>query len=61
VRHTAHTVQMRNACKYSVEKPPRIRPFGRTTHSWKDSFKMDLNKTECEIVDWIELAQDTDQ
>jgi len=32
------------------------RPFGRPRHKWDDNIKMDLQKVECEGMDWIELA-----
>jgi CRISPR/Cas system-associated protein Cas7 (RAMP superfamily) len=30
-------------------------------HRWEDNIKMDLQKMGCEIMDWIELAQDRDR
>ena len=37
------------------------RPFGRRRRRWEDNIKMDLQDVECEGMDWIELAQDSDR
>ena len=36
------------------------RPLGRPRLRW-DNIKMDLQKVGCEVMDWIELAQDRDR
>jgi hypothetical protein len=44
-----------------VEKPEGKRPLGRPTLRWVDNIKMDLREIEWRGLDWIDLAQDTDQ
>jgi hypothetical protein len=39
----------------------RYRPLGRPRHRWEDGIRMDLREIGWEGVDWIQLAQDTDQ
>jgi len=46
--------------KVLVGKPEEKRPLGRPRRRWEDNIKMDLQEVECECMDWIELAQDTD-
>ena len=43
-----------------VGKPEGKRPLGRPQRKWEDNIKMDLQEVGCEIMDWIELVQDTD-
>jgi hypothetical protein len=33
------------------------RPFSRTGSTWKDIIKMDFKELECEVLDYIQLAQ----
>jgi len=37
------------------------RPLGRPRRRWEDNIKMDLQEVGCEIMDWIELAEDRDR
>jgi len=30
-------------------------------HAWEDNIKMDFEETVCDNVDWIHMAQDSDQ
>jgi hypothetical protein len=50
-------------CVYRVlvRKPEGKRPLGRPRRRWEDNIKMGLQKVECEDMDWIELAHDTDR
>ena len=41
-------------------KPEGKRPLGRRRRRWDDNIKMDLQEVGCEVMDWIELAQDRD-
>jgi len=43
-----------------VGKPEGKRPLVRTRHRWEGNIKMDLQEVGCEVMDWIELAQDRD-
>jgi hypothetical protein len=36
-------------------------PFGRSTLSWEDNIKIDLQKVLCGGMEWINLAQDRDR
>jgi len=36
------------------------RPLGRPRRRWEDNIKIDLQEVGCGVMDWIELAQDTD-
>ena len=37
------------------------RPRERPRRRWEYNIKMDLQEVGCEVVDWIELAQDRDR
>ena len=41
-----------------VGKPEGKRPLGELKHIWEDNIKTDLQEVGCEVMDWIELAQD---
>jgi hypothetical protein len=45
--------EIRNAYKILVRGP-----FWKSKHRRDDNIKMDLKEIECEVVDWIQLAQD---
>jgi hypothetical protein len=53
--------EKRNAYRILVEKPERKRPLGRPRRRWVGDIKIDLTKIGWDGVDWIDLAQDTDQ
>jgi hypothetical protein len=40
-----------------VEKPEGKRPLGRPRRRWEDGIWMDLRKTGCVIVEWVQFAQ----
>ena len=42
-------------------KPKGKRPLGRPRRRWEDSIKTDLQEVGCDVMDWIELAQDRDK
>jgi hypothetical protein len=42
-------------------KPKGKRPFGRTRRRWEDNIKLELQEVGCEVMDWIELAQDRER
>jgi hypothetical protein len=44
-----------------VGKPEGKRPLGRPRHRWVNNIKMDLRETGWDIMDWIDLTQDSDQ
>jgi hypothetical protein len=53
--------EKRNACRILVGKPEGKRPLGRPKYRWVDNIKMDLREIGWGDMDWIDLAQDTDQ
>jgi hypothetical protein len=52
---------MRNAYKILLRKPEGKRPVERTRRRWENNIKMALGGIWWGGVDWIHLAQDTDQ
>jgi hypothetical protein len=56
VGHVPYIGEMRNVHKILVRKPEKKRPC-----RWNDNMKMYLREIGWEGVDWIHLAQDTDQ
>jgi len=59
--HVAHMGERRGIYRVLVGKPEGKRPLERPRHRWEDNIKMDLQEVECGLIDWIELAQDTDR
>jgi hypothetical protein len=53
--------ESRNAYRILVGKPERRRPPGRPRRRWVDNIKMDRREIGLDVIDWIDLAQDTDQ
>jgi hypothetical protein len=51
----------RNAYRILVGKPEGKRPLGRPRRKWVENIKIDLREVGWDDVDWIDLAQDTDQ
>ena len=51
-------VERRGASRVLVEKPEKERLLGRPRRRCEDNIKMDLQEIGCEVMDWIELAQD---
>jgi hypothetical protein len=52
-------VERRNACRILVGEPEGRRPLGRPRHRWVDNIKMDLREIVWDVMNWIDLAQDT--
>ena len=50
---------MKGVYKILVGKRQEKSPLGRAKRRWED--KIDLQEVECEGMDWIELAQDSDR
>ena len=57
----ARVGERRDACKVLVGKPEGKRPLGRLRRRWEDNIKMDVQEMGCEVMDWIELAEDRDR
>jgi hypothetical protein len=49
--HAARMGEMKCECKIFIGKPVGKRPLGRPRHIWEDNIRMDIKKTEWEIVD----------
>jgi hypothetical protein len=57
----AGRMEKRNAYRILVGKPGGKRPLGRPRRRWVDNVKIDLTEIGWDGMDWIDLAQDTDQ
>jgi hypothetical protein len=44
-----------------VGKPEGRRQLGRTRCRWKDNIKMSFGEICCDFIDWIHLAEDSNQ
>jgi hypothetical protein len=57
-----HVARMeeRNTYRILVGKPIGKRPLGRPRRRWVDNIKMDLREIGCDVLDWIDLAEDRD-
>jgi hypothetical protein len=44
-----------------VEKPNGKRQLERLSPRWEDNTKMNLQEVGCEVMDWIQLAQDRER
>jgi hypothetical protein len=53
--------EKRNAYKFLVGKPEGKKPIGRPRRGLEDSIMMELTEIGWGGMDWIHLAQDTDQ
>jgi hypothetical protein len=53
--------EMRNVYSILVRKPEGKRPFRRPRRRWEDKIVIDLREIGWEGVEWIHLAQETDQ
>jgi hypothetical protein len=60
-RKCSTNVEKRNACKILVGRSEGKRPLGRPTRRCVNNVKMDLREIRWGGMDWIDLAQDTDQ
>jgi hypothetical protein len=59
--HVAHMGEKTNVCRISVRKPKGKRPLGRPRRRREDNIKIDLRETGWVGVEWINLAQGSDQ
>jgi hypothetical protein len=48
---------VRYELRLSVGNSEVKRPLGRPDSMWKDTIKMDFKILECEVLDYIQLAQ----
>jgi hypothetical protein len=59
--HVARIGENRGVYRVLVGKTEGKIPLGRLRRRWEDNIKKDLQKVECEGMDWFELAQDRDR
>jgi hypothetical protein len=59
--HVARMGEKRNAYMFLVGKPEGRRPLGRPRRRWVDNTKIYLREIGWGGMDWVDLAQDTDQ
>jgi hypothetical protein len=53
--------ERRSVYRVLVGKTEGKRPLGRSSHTWEDNIKMDLQEVGCGSVGWIDLPQDRDR
>ena len=53
--------EKRGVYRVLVGKPEGNKPLGRPRRWWEVNTKVDLQEVVCEVMDWIELAQDRDR
>ena len=61
VGHVAHMGESRGVHRVLVGKPEGKRTLGRPGCRWDDNIKIDLQDVGCEVMDWIDVAQDRDR
>ena len=59
--HVACMGEKRGLYRVLVGKPEGKRPLGRPRRRWEDNINADLQEVGCGVVDWMELAQDSDR
>jgi hypothetical protein len=59
--HVVRVGTRRNAYRILLGKPEGKRPLGRPRRRLVNSVKMDLREIGRDGMDWLDLAQDTDQ
>jgi hypothetical protein len=61
VGHVARMEEGRGVYRVWVGRPEGKRPLGRPRRRWEENIKMGLRETGIDGVNWIRLAQDSDQ
>jgi hypothetical protein len=59
--NVARIGEKKNTYRILVGKPDGKRPLGRPRHRWVNNIKMDFREIELDGMDWIDLAEDTNQ
>jgi hypothetical protein len=52
--------ERRRAYRVLVWKPEGKRQLGRTTRTWENNIKMNLQEVACRGMDWMDLTQERD-
>jgi hypothetical protein len=53
--------EMRNAYRILIGKPYGMGPLRRPRHRWGDNVRLNRRETGWDVMEWMYLAQDTDQ
>jgi hypothetical protein len=59
--HEARRGEKRNAYRILARNPEGKRPLGRPRRRWVDNIEINLREIGLSGMDWIYLAQDSDQ
>jgi hypothetical protein len=59
--HIARMGEKKNSYRILMGKSEGKTPLGRPRRRWMGNIKMDLRGIEWDGMDWIDLAQDSDQ
>jgi hypothetical protein len=51
--------EQRGVYRVLVGKPKRMSALRRPRCRWEDNIKMDIQEVGCEVMEWIELDQDS--
>jgi hypothetical protein len=51
--------EKRNSYNFLIGKPEGKRPLRRPTRRWQDNIKMHFKDAGSEVVNWIQLTQDS--
>jgi hypothetical protein len=57
--HVARMWEGRGVYRILVGRPEGKRPLGRPRRRWEDNIKMNLREIRIDVVNWIQLAQDS--
>ena len=60
-KHVALCGERRGVYGVLVGKPEGKRQRARLRHGWGDIIKMDYQRVGCGVMDWIDVAQDSDR
>jgi len=59
--HVTYMGEKRDVCRVLLRIPEGKRTLGRPRRSREYNIKMDFQEVGCEVMDWIDLAQDRDR
>jgi hypothetical protein len=59
--HVARMGEGRALYRILVGKPGGKNPLGRPSRRWENNITKYIQEVGCEVIDWIELAQDRDR
>ena len=59
--HVARMAERRGAYRVLLGRRDGKRPLGRPKLRWEDNINMDLQQVGWEVMNWIDLASDSDR